>query len=124
MLCAMRIYREIGTPAGLHFEDRGLPLGETEMSHLLPPTGSELRDAFDVRDLVAIATKERQAPTLREAWNESLRTFDGTPRGTIKRIYSIVLEADDKLALWSFGSRGGKKREWVFGQGLTGNGGQ
>jgi len=88
------------------------------MAHVLPDQTSRLREAFEISDLVAMATGERPFPTLREAVAGAKRTLKAS-NGV--RVFSIIMEADDRVSLVSVGPRGGWKREWTFGYGKTGN---
>lgn len=78
---------------------------------------------FDVADLVAIATRERDPIFLDQAKRSARRTFayDRHPGGgAIKRIMFIIMRSDnDQLELISVGKRGGHKVEWRFGGGLA-----
>jgi hypothetical protein len=92
------------------------------MAHRLPSPSSPLREAFEVTDLVAIGTRQVPPTVLREALASARRTFTASEPGCIHSIFSIVLEADDRLSLIEIGPRGGWKRRHTFGWGLTGNG--
>lgn len=83
------------------------------MSHLLPPSGSPLRDCFDVEDLVAIGTKQRQAPLLKEA-KIYARDYFRTADKAVNRLYFIAMVANDDLWLISIGPRGGVQYHWNF----------
>ena len=90
------------------------------MAHALP-SDPALREAFDVSDLVAMATGERPFVTLREALTSARLTFASSKRGLIHSIFSIVMEADDRVSLIEVGPRGGWKRRHTFGYGRTGS---
>lgn len=82
--------------------------------HRLPPQGSEARECFDISDLVAIGTGERQAPTLIEARASAKRFLAASKASGAKRVFSIVLRGNDDLELVSIGPRGGWKPIWKF----------
>lgn len=84
------------------------------MSHVLPVAGSPLREMFEISDLVAIATGERAVPTVNDAMHSAKRFLKGNE--ATKAVIAIVLQADDTLALFRFGARGGRRRLWVFGK--------
>lgn len=86
------------------------------MSHLLPPPGHKAREMFDVSDLAAIGTKQRQAPLFRDCLASAKRSFAADTSGAMKRIMFICLRADDSLWLISVGRRGGWRKEWDFSQ--------
>ncbi|MEW5425226.1 hypothetical protein [Amorphus sp. 3PC139-8] len=91
------------------------------MPYVMPPAGSIRRAAFDDADFVTKMRGQRPLPTLRGALSEAKRTFAGASRGDVGRVWSIVLEATDRVSLISVGPRGGWRREWTFGYGLAGN---
>ncbi len=82
------------------------------MSHLLPPASHAAREMFDISDLVAIGTGERQPLTLIEAKGAARRTFRAC--STAKRCCFFVLRHDDGLELVSIGRRGSHRTEWRF----------
>ena len=93
------------------------------MAHNLPRIGTREREMFDLNDLVAIATGQKPVLTLVAARAEAKKSFAAYADSALKpsRFCYIVLEGDDRLSLISVGPRGGWKREWTFGWGLTGN---
>lgn len=82
--------------------------------HRLPPQNSELREMFDITDLVAIGTKERTPVTIKEARFSARETFARDKKRAIKRINFIALRANDDLVLISIGRRGGIQYHWNF----------
>lgn len=84
------------------------------MPYALPLSGSPLREAFEISDLVAIGYGERQIPDLPQARRAARAVFEAEGR-KVARVFSIVLGADDNLDLISIGPRGGWRREWRFG---------
>lgn len=85
------------------------------MSYALPLSGSPLREAFEIEDLVAIGYGERDVPDLPKARRLARQFFDGADKA-VRRVFYIVLRADDHLDLISIGPRGGWRREWRFGR--------
>lgn len=84
------------------------------MSHSLPLAGSPLRELFEVRDLVAIATGEQPVQTFGRALSSARRLV--RENRAVRAVHFIALEAaSDNLCLYRVGSRGGHKRLWVFG---------
>lgn len=88
-----------------------------KMSHLLPPANSPLREMFDIADLVAIGTKQREPITFKDAVFASKRFFASQPKGLVKSVVYIALKADGSLVLVSFGPRGAHKIHWIFRHG-------
>lgn len=88
------------------------------MSYALPISGSELREAFQIDDLIAIDKGQFIPPSLPEARQLAREFFERSKGARLmpKRIFYIVLRADDALELISIGRRGGVKREWCFGK--------
>lgn len=85
------------------------------MSYAVPLSGSPLREAFELEDLVAIGYGERDVPDLPKARRLARGWFEGAGLKPA-RVFYIVLRADDHLDLISIGPRGGWKREWRFGR--------
>lgn len=94
------------------------------MAHNLPRIGTPEREMFDLRDLVAIALGKRDPiagiPAAKAAAKRAFAAYADSELKPTRFCY-IVLEGDDRLSLISVGPRGGWKREWTFGWGLTGN---
>lgn len=84
------------------------------MSHLLPPLGHPARDMFDVADLVAIGTRQRDPLTLPQAKAAARRTFAAMGPAA-RRASFLVIRGDGMLDLVSIGRRGGWIRHWRFG---------
>ena len=82
------------------------------MSYRLPITNHPLREAFDVRDLVAIGTGEQTPPTFPEARAAARRTFEGND--AVRAVNCICMRACGGLHLVRFGPRGGHKTLWRF----------
>lgn len=88
------------------------------MSFALPPADSDLRDAFDVEELVRIGLRKYippSRPEVRRLAREAFERYRGA-RIQPKRLFYFVLAGDDSIDLVSIGSRGGLKREWRFGK--------
>lgn len=84
------------------------------MSYAVPLSGSPLREAFELEDLVAIGYGDRHAPSLPQARHDARAVFAAGGKA-VRRVFYIVLRADDHLDLISIGPRGGWRREWRFG---------
>lgn len=80
--------------------------------HVLPPLGHAARELFAVADLAAYGLGA-VPPMVIEARAAARNLFAGEP--AIRRVAYIVLLADDRLALISFGRRLAMKRHWIFG---------
>lgn len=88
------------------------------MSFALPPVDSELREAFQMEDLIAIHRGQYVPPVLAEAKALAREAFERFKGAAIKpkALIYFVLRGDDNIELISIGPRGGWKRLWRFGQ--------
>lgn len=87
------------------------------MSHTLPPVGHPARELFDIADLVAIATRQRDPIWLPDAKRAARETFATNP--SVRRVAFIIMRSDnDELELVTFGRRLAFRREWRFRGGL------
>ncbi len=83
------------------------------MSYRLPASDSSLRSLFDVRDLVAIGTKQVSPADFRNALSGARSFLANEPAA--REVHSLCVKADGELILLRVGKRGGWKKLWSFG---------
>jgi len=85
------------------------------MSLLLPLSSSELRDLFDVADLVNYSA----LPTYPRAVSGCRASVAGDKR--VRSVQSVCIRANGDIWLIRVGKRGAVKRLWNFGNPLGGH---
>lgn len=83
------------------------------MSYRFPSATSRKAEYVDDHVLECLANVDR-LPTLKEAERSALTTMHANK--CIKRVFKMVLMANDDVAMVLFGPRGGKHVFWNFGK--------
>lgn len=80
------------------------------MSFALPPTGSNLREMFDIEVLL----RPRELPNFRQCVHSARATF--AMDRAVRNVQFVCVRAAGEVELVQFGPKGGHKTLWTFGK--------